>query len=273
MFIMKKIAIIIIALVVSMGFYACNNDNTDVEKVIETEEPTANPTATAEVEPEATLEKEPESTEEVDIHEDYIYISDFLDDGLIVFMEDSMDMDENKSAEFGGLSKTEMGSDGYEFTFEPNMDEHLSLLKHLDEFDGATSLGNQGIYVRFKTTTIGIYFTFLGENDFGIYFGNEGQPLVFTYTENQPFSFDGDFNIEVNKWHNMFMAMDKDGNFNCIFYEDNGEDGAVFAAVALGETSSGEGYKNQSWQFEVATHEEGTITIEHYDVYSYGSYR
>ncbi|MCK5130009.1 MAG: hypothetical protein KAQ68_09160 [Clostridiales bacterium] len=40
----------------------------------------------------------------------------------------------------------------------------------------------------------------------------------------------------------------------------------------LEEVNSSKGYKNQSWQFEIATHEEGTVTIEHYDVYTYGMF-
>lgn len=266
----KRILITIIAMIMIMSVCACTKSETPAatelvttEKSTPTKEPDAAPT------PSTTEEPEPEETE---LHIDKEFISNFLEDGQILFMETTEDMNENGGSEFGEISKKQMGKDGYEFTFKPNINEHLPLTTHLDEFEGATTLSSQAVFLRFNTTTTSIYFSFLGDNDFGVYFGDKGQPLVFTYTENNPFSFEGDLMLEAGKWHNMLMAMDKDGVFNCIIYLDDDSINPTIAHVVLGETASGEGYKKQSWQFEIATHEEGAVTVEHYDVYSYSTF-
>lgn len=268
---LKKMIITIIVIVITISFCACSKsesssevDSAEKSIVVEEVQSTQKVTTAPTDEPESEITSEP--------HIDNEFIKTYLEDGEIVFMEDTKDMNANNGREFGEISKKQIGNGGYEFTFEPNTNEHLPLIKHLDEFEDAIPLGNQAVYVRFNTTTASIYFSFLGDNDFGIYFGDKGQPLVFTYTESNPFSFDGDLKLEADKWYNLFMAMDKNGDFNCIIYLDDDSDNPTTAKVILGETASGEDYKNQSWQFEIATHEEGTVTIEHYDVYTYGMF-
>ncbi len=270
----KKILIVSIMFLMIAGFFGCSKSETSTAKETEKSEISAStqeakPTATAAIETTPTAETEPE---EIKIYKDIEFILTLLGDGELIFMENTQDMNANKGGEFGDIGKKQMGDGGYEFTFEPNTNEHLPLVTHLDEFEGVASLSGQAVFIRFKTTTTGIYFSFLGDNDFGVYFGDEGAPLVFTYTENNPFSFEGDLKLEADKWYNMLMAMESDGTFNCLIYLDAESDNLTFANVDLGETSSGTGYKDQSWQFEIATHEEGAVTVERYDVYTYSEF-
>jgi len=267
----KKILIAMIALIMIASVCACTKSEAEDETTtapVKENTPTEKPDAT----PTTAPPTEEQEAEEIVVHIDKEFISSFLNDGQIVFMETTQDMEENGGIEFGDVAKKQLGEDGYEFTFEPNVNEHLPLITQLDEFDGATPLSGQAVFLRFTTTTRGIYFSFLGDEDFGVYFGAEGQPLVFTYTQSNPFPFEGDLKLEAGKWYNMFMAMDSAGAFNCIIYLDDASDDLTIAQVALGETASGAGYKNQSWQFEIATHDEGAVTVEHYDVYTYSEF-
>lgn len=264
---LKKILLTMIAFIIAVGFCACKKS----EVLAETDTGAAKTTiATNSPEPEDSASSGPEQTEEPHIDKDFVL--PFLDGGLLVFMEKAEDMGENGGSEFGEIDKKEMGSEGYEFTFVPNVNEQLNLLTPLDEFEGAEPLSGQAVFLRFQTTAKGIYFSFLGDNDFGVYFGDEGQPLVFTYTENNPFEFEGDLKLTENTWYNMLIAMDSSGVFNCIIYLDDGSEDVTAASVDLGAAASGAGYKDQSWQFQIATHEEAVITVEHYDVYKFDEF-
>ena len=266
----KKMLAIIAAIILTVTFCACTHNetpaatqagDTQVQTSAPTKEPAAEPSPTEE-----SVTQAPQSTEDKDM------MLDFLDGGQRVFGEDTKQMDANQGASFGEIEKKQMGDGGYEFAFVPNVEEHMPLITRLDEFEGAESLAGQAVYFRFKTSTTGIYFSFLGDNDFGVYFGSEGEPLVFTYTENALFEFGGDLKLTENEWYNMLMAMTPDGKFNCIIYADDEIDNSAKAAAALGETQSSQGYKDQSWQFEIATHEEGAVTIERYAVYTYTAF-
>ncbi len=265
---MKKMMLTVIAAtLLAVTSSACVKNETPAEpqlsdKQVQTSAPTQEPTS----EPSPSQESEtqtPQSEEEKDM------ILDFLDGGQLVFSEDTEKMNANQGASFGEIEKKQMGDGGYEFTFVPNTNEHMPLITRLDEFEGAKPLAGQAVFLRFKTSTTGIYFSFLGDNDFGVYFGSEGEPLVFTYTQSSPFEFEGDLKLIEDQWYNMLMAMAPDGTFNCIIYLDDKGDDPTAAVAALGETQSAQGYKSQSWQFEVATHEEGAVTIENYAVYTY----
>ena len=266
---MKKMMLITMAVIIlTVTVCACTKNETpaatppsDTQTSAPTQEPSPEPSPSDDPETQA-----PQSTEDKDM------ILDFLDGGQRVFGEDTDEMDANQGSSFGEIEKKQMGDGGYEFTFEPNINEHMPLITRLDEFEGAGPLAGQAVYIRFKTSTTGIYFSFLGDNDFGVYFGSEGEPLVFTYTENAPFGFEGDLKLTEDKWYNMIMAMAPDGTFNCVIYLDDEYDNPTAATVALGETQSAQGYKDQSWQFEIATHEVGTVTIERYAVYTYTAF-
>ncbi len=264
----SKILVIVIAFLFAISACACSKSETDeaseTESIITQTINSATPT-----EKSTEVEKPLETPEMIQEHYDMDYVLGLLLEGEMVFMEDTEDMNANLGAMFGDVEKKQIGEGGFEFTFVPNINEHLPLLTNLDEFDGAVPKSGQAIFIRFKTTTAGIYFSFLGDNDFGIYFGNDGEPLVFTYTESNPFAFEGELKLETDKWYNMLMAMDSGGKFNCMIYADEEIDSAARAMVDLGATGSAQGYINQSWQFEIATHEEGAVTVEHYDIYTY----
>ena len=266
---MKKIITILIALIFALSICSCTKKE-EPQTADKTQTQTTAP-ASKEPNPEPSASEEASSAQ-TQVHEDKDFVLTLLDSGKLVFMETTEDMTVNKGESFGEISKKQPGDGGYEFTFVPNVNEHMPLVTRLDEFEGAVPLGGQAVFLRFKTSTTGIYISFLGDNDFGVYFGSEGEPLVFTYTENNPFPFEGELKLETNKWYNMLMAMDSEGTFNCIIYLDDEIDNLTSAAVSLGETQSGAGYMNQSWQFEIATHEEGSVTVEHYDVYAYSTY-
>lgn len=269
----RKIFAVILS--VLLVFFACaceKKETAETKQETETVRQTAQVTETAGTSTEETAPTETYD-EAVFEHKDMEFILSLLAGGGMVYMETTEDMIENNGGSFGDVEKKQMGDGGYEFTFEPNVNEHMPLIKRLDEYEGAEPFGGQAVFMRFKTSTAGIYISFLGDNDFGVYFGNEGEPLVFTYTENNPFQFEGNLKLEADKWYNILMAMESDGTFNCIIYLDDESDNPTAATVELGETQSGLGYKNQSWQFEIATHEEGAVTVEHFDVYTYTEFK
>ena len=266
----KMMPTIIVAIILAVTFCACTSGETPAatqtsDTQVQTSAPTKEPTA------EPSPSDAPE-TQVPQIEEAKDMVLPFLDGGQLVFSEDTEKMNANQGASFGEIEKKQMGDGGYEFTFVPNINEHMPLITRLDEFEGAAPLAGQAVFLRFKTSTTGIYFSFLGDNDFGVYFGDGGEPLVFTYTENNPFKFEGDLKLIEDNWYNMLMTMAPDGTFNCIIYLDDETDNPTKATVALGETQSAQGYKDQSWQFEIATHEEGAVTIERYAVYTYTAF-
>ncbi len=268
----KSITLMLAAFLILL---TCACEKKDVPETSQETEKVIEATKVKETQEIATQEPTPAETDVTPsaVHKDMEYVMNLISDGKMIYMETTEDMNGNQGSSFGDIQEKKLGDGGYEFTFVPNVNEHMPLITRLDEYDGALPLGGQAVFIRFKTSTAGIYLSFLGDNDFGVYFGSEGEPLVFTYTESNPFTFDGDLMLETDKWYNLFMAMESDGTFNCIIFLDEESDNPSAAIVELGETQSGIGYQNQSWQFEIATHEEGTVTVEHFDIYTYSEFK
>ena len=227
------------------------------------------------------LESEPQAFPELaapepeEISQDpFGFINQWLMDWEVVFGENVEAMRENEGGQFGSGAMKTYNAEENVFVFS-EMDGMIwtPLNTHLDEFGGMETGGNQAIMIKFQPSTASaLYFTFMGPNEFGVNFWNDGHPSTFFFVEASEESFEGDFFLQDGIWYNMLMAIDRDGSFLSVVWEDGNYDNHAEYRVNLSERDMGEGYKNVSWKFIIGSQGPLTLNTAEYNIFNFESF-
>ena len=201
-------------------------------------------------------------------------INTWFTDWEAVFGENVDCMKDNEGGQFGPGSMKVYNEEENVFTFS-EMDGMIwtPLNTHLDEFDGVEPGGNQAIMIKFQPSVANaLQFTFMGPNEFGVEFWDDGHPSTFYYAEAYKEGFEDDFALEAGLWYNMLMAIDKDGKFLAVVWEDGNYENHAMYKQDLSTRDMGEGYKNASWKFIIGSSGALTLNVAEYNVISFGGF-
>lgn len=273
---MKKVTFLFVFFVFLLS--ACGGGAEPTPTVEVPEEPTLVPTEEpTDVPPEPTQEPTPEPTEEptpepTEIPGAEDIINQWLVDAQVVFGEKAEDMQENNGGQFGPGSIKTYNAEENVFTFsDDNGSIWTPLNTHLDQFEGVEPNGEQAILFKFQpSSSSGLGFTFMGPNEFGVDF-QESYPGVFWFVEASREAFEGDLVMEDGGWYYILMAIDREGNFRSVVWEDGNPDNHAVFSGAFAERDQGDGYKNQSWKFIIGSGPM-TLNVEEYLVYTFSEF-
>ncbi|MEA2007512.1 MAG: PT domain-containing protein [Chloroflexota bacterium] len=239
-------------------------------------EPTAEPT---EVPPEPTAEPTLEPTEEPTVAPTEMptandVVIEWLNDAEVVFEECADAMAENEGGQFGAGATKTYNADDDVFAFgAENGGIWMPLNTHLDQFGGMEANGEQAILIKFQPLPpFSLSFTFMGPNEFGVDFWGGGKPSLFWVVEAWKDPFDGNLALEEGGWYYTLMAIDREGNFRSVVWEENNPDNKATFSEAFAERDQGDGYKNQSWKFIIGSNAPMTLNVAEYKVYKFSGF-
>ncbi len=249
----------------------------------ETPPPPPEPTEVVEVAPEPTATEAPPEptaepiaipTEKPSSTASDTVINQWLTDPQELFGENAEAMAENGGGQFGAGSEKSYNAEENVFTFASGEDAiWTSLNTHLDEFNEEEGGGEQAILIKFQPSTASsLYFTFMGPNEFGVNFWKDGRPSLFWYIEAWEELFEGDLVLEGEGWYYTLMAIDREGNFRSVVWEEGNPDNKAAFSEAFAERDQGDGYKNQSWKFIIGSNAPMTLNMAEYWVYTFSGF-
>jgi hypothetical protein len=265
---MKK-TIVVMLLLVLTGCSTANQATTEPEPttVIVVEEPTQTPLPTEEPTqpPEPTLD--PNDVENI--------LTQWLINAQEVFSEDPQAMSQNEGGQFGPVPiKTYNSSDSvFEFSTGEGEAGWVPLNTLLDEYGSDRQPGSpQAILFKFQAPNQPdqLIFDFMGPNEFGIDFQDGGKPSLFWFIDVQKEAFTGDLVLQTGAVYNVLMAIDSEGNFRSVVWEEgNYQNQATFSDNFAERENNGAGYQNQSWKFVIGFGSSDTLKIHGYRVFTF----
>ena len=267
---MKKFVFTSIVLTVLLA--GCSSSTPPPEPTIEpTEAPTLAPPPTEE--PTAAPEPTPMPEPTVDVNSlDYI-VGQWLSDPQVVFQEDVGAMAENEGGQFGGAERKFADPNAPLFVFSNGSEGIWTPLNtKLDEFGGMEKGGNQAILFKFQSEQPEtLYFTFMGDQrEINVDFWEGGKPRFNLLSDFESTPYTGVLALVPNNAYFMLMAMDSEGNFRSIVWEEaNPQNNATFSD-AFGERA--QEYKNSSWKFILGSNAPAPLSLEEYRVYKFSGF-
>lgn len=234
-------------------------------KPILTLPPTKEPTAT--IEPTSTPIPEPT----VDVNSlDYI-VEQWLIEPEVVFKENVDDMASNEGGQFGGA--TQKFADSTLFVFSNGSEGIWTPLNtKLDEYGGMEKGGNQAILFKFQSEQPEtLFFTFMGDQrEINVDFWEGGKPRFNLVNDFESTPYTGVLALVPNNAYFMLMAMDSEGNFRSIVWEEAEPRNRSTFSGAFGERA--QEYKNSSWKFILGSNAPTFLSLEEYRVYKFNGF-
>ena len=227
-----------------------------------------------EAEPQAFPELAEPEPEEMS-QDPFSFLNQWLMDWEVVFGENVEAMTDNEGGQFGPGSIKAYNAEENVFTFSDENGSSIwtPLNTRLDEFGGVETGGNQAIMIKFQPSVANaLYYTFMGPNEFGVTFWDEGRPNTFFMVEAYQESFEGEFALQEGLWYNMLMAIDSEGNFLSVVWEDGNFDNHASYKANLSERDMGEGYQNASWKFIIGSQGSLNLNVVEYNVFKYSGF-
>lgn len=267
---MKKILIVLLAL----GLTACST-TAPTQTIAETEPIATTIVTESTQEPLPTEELTPTAEPTLDPNDVQNILGQWLINPQEVFGEDSQAMADNSGGQFGPVSIKTFNSSESVFEFGTGEGEAgwVPLNTLLDEFGSDRQPGSpQAILFKFQAPNLPdkLIFDFMGPNEFGVDFQNGGQPSLFWFIDAQKEAFTGDIVIQSGIVYNVLMAIDSDGNFRSVVWEEgNYQNQATFSGNFAERENNGAGYQNQSWKFVIGFGSSDTLKIHEYKVFTF----
>ena len=233
----------------------------------------ANLDAFLEAEPQAFPELTAPEPEEMS-QNPFDIINQWLADWENVFGENAEAMADNEGGQFGSGAMKVYNAEENVFTFfETEGSIWMGLNTHLDEFGGMETGGNQAMLIKFQPSSANaLSFTFMGPNEFGVDFWDEGRPGTFFFIEATKEYFEGDLTLADGVWYDMLMAIDRDGNFLSVVWEDGNFDNNAIYRANLSERDMGEGYQNASWKFIIGSQGPLSLNVAEYNILNFNGF-
>ena len=267
---MKKFVFASIVFIVLLA--GCSTPTTKPEPTIEpTVEPTLAPSPTKE--PTATSEPTPIPEPTIDVNNlDYI-VGQLLTDPQGVFSEDVNAMAENQGGQFGFAEQKFADANTSLFVFSNGSEGIWTPLNtKLDEYDGMEKGGNQAILFKFQSEQPEtLYFTFISDQrEMNVDFWEDGKPRFNLVNDFESTPYTGDLALKPNSAYFMVMAMDKEGNFRSIVWEEAAPQNRATFSGAFGERA--QEYTNSSWKFILGSNAPVFLNLEEYSVYNFNGF-
>lgn len=227
------------------------------------------------VEVQPTEEPEVIPTETVDLNNPDTILDQWLQAYRPIFGENAEAMANNQGGQFGpGSEKNFNEVEGFfEFSAPEGEDAWTPLNTHLDEYGDVDAGTEQAILIKFQPAPANnLMFVFMGQNEFGVEFFDDGRPSVFWMVEANKEAFETELALQEGLWYYTLMAIDRDGNFRAVIWEDGDAKNAAVFSQALSERDQGDGYKNASWKFIISFGAPGTLKVENYTIYTFSEF-
>lgn len=201
-------------------------------------------------------------------------VAQWLNDAEVVFSENVEAMAQNDGGQFGPGARKEFVAEGGLFAFSDEGGGIWTPLNtRLDEFGGMEANGEQAILIRFQPLPpFSLSYTFMGPNEFGIDFYEGGKPSLFWFIEAYKEPFDGNLSLQEGGWYYALMAMDRDGKFRSVIWEDGNPDNNATFSGDFSTRDQGDGYKNQSWKFIIGSNAPMTLNVAEYKIYNFSGF-
>ena len=214
---------------------------------------------------EPTLTPEPTP----DMNDPLVVLDQMMINPEVVLLEDANAMAENDGGQFGFVSIKNYNTEENVFEFSVNEGESawVPLNTMLDEFGANRQAGsNQAIYMKFQPPAQSntLVFDFMGLNEFGIDFQNGGKPSLFWFVDAYNEQFEGDLALQFDTYYYLVMAIDSDGKFRSVIWEDGVPENRATFSSNFAERQNGEGYQNQTWKFIIGFGGPDTLKIAEY---------
>ncbi len=201
-------------------------------------------------------------------------VAEWLNDPEVVFSENVEAMAQNDGGQFGPGATKEFVAEGGLFAFSDDDGGIWTPLNtHLDQYGGMETQGNQAFLIHFQPLPpFSLGFVFMGDNELWVDFWEGGKPSIVWVAETNKGPFEGNLALEEGGWYYALMAMDRDGNFRSVVWEDGNPENKAWISDALGEREQGDGYKNQSWKFIISSNAPMTLNVADYQVMKFSGF-
>ena len=197
-------------------------------------------------------------------------VSEIVNEADDIFGEDEGELTANLGANFGFAENKTAAEGGVEFTASQPMG--IPLVMRLDEAKHSIG-GNQAMFIRFKPSAKRTIFIFNGNPEGGSAFNvdidPEGRPGLYIKADDMGMPCETDFRLEPGEWHNLFVAIDDEGSCRCVLWKENYANSAAYVGFDGSGTSDPDGYREQSWQFEIFFSEPSSITVSDYVIFTF----
>ncbi|MBN1303846.1 MAG: hypothetical protein JXA13_05370 [Anaerolineales bacterium] len=191
-----------------------------------------------------------------------------------VISENALAIAENETGQFGpGADKNYNAADGvFEFFAGEGENAWMPLNTLPDEYgDGREAGSPQTILIKFKPADR-LMFDFMGPNEFGIDFWEENKPSLFWFIEAYKEPFEGELALQADAWYYTLMAIDSEGNFRSIVWEDGNANNRATYGGNFAERDNGGGYINQPWKFIIGFQGASTLSVEEYRIFTFNGF-
>jgi len=228
-----------------------------------------------EVEQEADTSDEAQAQEQQDDPIDPMDMAQtVLNDPMVIFQEDAAMMDENTAANFGSVAIKQLGEGGEYYQFISNIDGAY-MIGNMNFLDVGDFRGNaQAVMIKFQPENVeGLFFTLFGNGEIILSFP-DNQPF-FTHVNdnyNAPYSDYRDTNLtlESDKWYWAIMAMDAEGNFRSLVWEEQNPENNAYCGENMGDWHPE--YKGGNWHLTIGFGPNQTLNIKEYFIMDFDGF-